>query len=376
MAKTNTPSDIAAACAVRLTLRFPFWAEMFYSVTIVEADETTGVDTAGTDGRTLWINRKFWTALSLDEQIGLAAHELGHKMFLHCTRRGSRDPELWNMACDHVINLLLTENGMTLPKGGLCDPRFAGMISETVYNILLQEQKAGKKHKMPAGHRDIIEPKGTPEQIEKLEVAIQATVERAIANGKAYGNLPKGVDHGVVASHKPKREAWYNALHRYMQSLSSSEYNWARLNRRTLRSHGVFTPLHQSEALGDVAVFIDASGSVFGAAAQSNFAGHLNAILSEAKPRRVHQYYFDSCVYPGEVIEAGTLDFTSRPRGGGGTSFAPIFRQLEEDGIVPEVCIILTDLEGSFPDSAPEYPVVWASIEEHDAPFGQVLFIE
>lgn len=370
-------ANIAAACAVRLTLRFPFWAEVFYSMTIKEADaDKAQIDTAGTDGRTLWINPKFWGKLNLDEQVGLLCHELGHKIMLHCTRRGARDAMLWNIACDHVINNLLTDNAIVLPKGGCCDPKYKGMISEAVYNDLLQQQKAGKKFAYGPGGQDIVEPTGTVEEIAKLEADIQAVVERAVANAKAYGNLPRGMYQGVIAAHKPKREAWYNALHRYMQSLASSEYNWARLNRRTLKSHGVFTPLHLSEALGDIAVFIDASGSVYRGAAQANFAGHLNAILAEARPHRVHQYYFDAQVYPGEVLEAGTLDFTSRPRGGGGTAFEPIFQQLEDDGIVPEVCIILTDLEGSFPSSAPEYPVVWASIEDHPAPFGEVMVIE
>jgi hypothetical protein len=43
---------------------------------------------------------------------------------------------------------------------------------------------------------------------------------------------------------------------------------------------------------------------------------------------------------------------------------------------VPAVCIILTDLCGSFPAQAPEYPVIWASIEEGiEAPFGEALYV-
>lgn len=367
-------TDIAAACGVRLTLRYPFWSEVYYSMEVVE-DEKVG--TAATDGRTLWINRMFWSALRLDEQVGLVAHELCHKIFLHCTRRGSRDPRLWNEACDLAINPMLQKNGFTLPKDGLLDMKYDGWLAEAIYADLLKQEKAGTKRAgISERLLDIRTPEGTPEEIAKVETEVQALVDRAIMNAKAHGKLPAGIEQGVVQAFKPLREAWYNALHRFMQSLANSEYNWARLNRRTLRSHGVFTPLHQSEALGDIAVFIDASGSVFDRASQSNFAGHLNAILSEAKPRRVHVYYFDTRCYPGEVMEAGELEFVSKPRGGGGTMFEPIFEQLEQDGITPEVAIVLTDLEGSFPAQAPEYPVVWASIEDHAAPFGDVLVIE
>ena len=47
---------------------------------------------------------------------------------------------------------------------------------------------------------------------------------------------------------------------------------------------------------------------------------------------------------------------------------------LEEDGISPEVCIILTDLLGRFPTSEPGYPVVWADVLGlEEAPFGETI---
>ena len=53
-------------------------------------------------------------------------------------------PELWNMAADHAINLLLFEQGFALPAGGLCDRRFRAMTTETIYErLLLQFQEDG-----------------------------------------------------------------------------------------------------------------------------------------------------------------------------------------------------------------------------------------
>lgn len=391
----SSQSTVAAAAAVRLTLRYPFWTEIFYSMTVEEVGEDHSCQTAGTDGRKLFINGPWWKKLTLDEQVGVTAHELCHKIFLHCTRQGGRDAALWNVACDYAINALLKQNGFTLPVPHLYDAKYEGMLAEAIYADLLKQQKAQPQQQPGAGQatdgqgnpipgvgkawevlKDIFPNGGTPEQIEKHETEVKALVERAVANAKAMGSLPAGLESGVVEVFKASKEPWYNRLHRYMQSLSTSNYNWARLNRRTLRSHGVFTPLHLSEALGDIAVFIDASGSVYNAADQANFCGHMNAILAEARPSRVHLYYFDAAVYPGEVIEAGEIDITTRPKGGGGTCFIPIFKQLEDDGITPEVCIILTDLEGSFPPVAPTYPVVWATIIDHVAPFGETILVE
>jgi predicted metal-dependent peptidase len=332
--------------------------------------------TAATDGRNLFVNPEWYGKLTLDQKVGLVAHEMCHKIFLHCTRRGSRDPQLWNEACDHAVNTLLKKNGMTLPDGGACDMKYEGWLVETIYKDLVQEQKDNPKRQgLGQEFMDIKESDMTPEEKERYEVEVKALVERAVANAKAMGRLPAGIDAGIVECFKAPKEAWYNTLHRYMQSLSSSEYNWARLNRRTLRSHGTFSPLHLSEALGDIVLLIDTSGSCYDKAQQSNFCGHLNAILAEARPHKVHVYYFDTRVYPGETIEAGEFDISLRPKGGGGTDFRNLFTAVEEDGVYPEVAIVLTDLCGPFGDE-PGYPVVWASTEDGQAPFGETIYVE
>ena len=179
---------------------------------------------------------------------------------------------------------------------------------------------------------------------------------------------------------EPSKEPWYNHLHRYFQSLSTSEYNWARINRRTLVQHQIFSPSCYSESLGNVVFCIDCSGSVYSAAAQANFAGHVNAILAEAKPNLVHVIYFDDGITRHDELDYGQLDFSTRPKGGGGTSFKPCFEYIEDKGIVPELCIVLTDCYGDYPDEAPPYPVIWASIEENPRgyfpPFGDFIHVE
>lgn len=383
-----------SAAAVRMTMRYPFWTELYYSMKV---EEDVSIGTAATDGRSLWVNPEFWGKLSLDEAVGVLAHEIGHKMFLHCTRQGARDPQMWNVACDFAINALLRSNNFTLPQPHLYDPKYDGMLAEAIYVDLLKQQKAQQKAGGGSGEgnakdsrgnpipgvgkaweklHDLRRPQGTPEEIERIETETKALVDRAIGNAKARGNLPLGIEAGVVEVFKPSKESWFNHLHRYMQSLSVSEYNWARLNRRTLRTHGYFSPLHLSEALGEIAIFIDTSGSCFDAAQQAGFFGHLNAIMAETRPHRIHLYSFDARVYPAGTIEAGEIGAPQRLKGGGGTSFEPIFEQIDEDGIMPEVVLILTDMYGSFPAQAPEYPVVWCATSDQGAPFGETIHVE
>lgn len=459
MQKSNVTQD----AAVRLMLKFPFWSELYYTMTVFE---DTTCKTLSTDGRNLWVNPTFWASLSLDIKVAAVAHEIGHKMLLHTTRRGSRHPELWNIAADYVVNAILKENGFTLGQGWLFDPKYARMSTEEVYHLLEQECKqqqgaggagkgSGNGQTSPQrdcspqqsqdgeeqdneqdgetegessdqqsengaegdgsdgqqsdqgtsegnsggqGHgnsvtvpgvpqswhdnwKDIRELEGTKEEKETAEKEFIEQVQKAVLSSKACGKGPAGMEAFDDVC-QPSREPWYNHLHRFMQALSVSEYNWARFNRRTLVQHQMFAPHIFSESLGDVVIAIDCSGSVFNSAAQANFAGHVNAIMAEAKPAKVHILYFDSRVTKHDELDPGALEFKTKPSGGGGTSFEPIFVFIEEKGLAPEVAIILTDCFGSYPDEPPPYPTMWASIcDETEVggyypPFGEFVYVD
>ena len=44
------------------------------------------------------------------------------------------------MACDYVINPLLLDVGLTLPKDVLIEHRFRGMSAERIYNLIEEQQ--------------------------------------------------------------------------------------------------------------------------------------------------------------------------------------------------------------------------------------------
>jgi len=63
------------------------------------------------------------------------AHELLHAGLRHDTRGGGRDPWLWNVACDYVINGWLAEMAVgDLPDSALYDPSLRGKSAEEVYD--------------------------------------------------------------------------------------------------------------------------------------------------------------------------------------------------------------------------------------------------
>jgi predicted metal-dependent peptidase len=61
--------------------------------------------------------------------------------------------------------------------------------------------------------------------------------------------------------------------------------------------------------------------------------------------------------------------------GRGGTSFHPPFAYLDEEGIVPDTMIYLTDMMGAFPEE-PRYPTVWCATSDIKAPFGETVRVK
>src|SRR6187402_739685 len=58
----------------------------------------------------------------------------------HCWRRGVRDPQVWNIAADIVINgMILEDPTAALPKGGMRDLRLEKFGTEEVYELLSRD---------------------------------------------------------------------------------------------------------------------------------------------------------------------------------------------------------------------------------------------
>ena len=138
--------DIISKATSKLVLQFPFYGKMLMAAGMKVTDR---VPTMATDGETIFINPKFVEnelQSNVDWVMFVLAHEVEHMVLLHCIRRGSRDPMLWNMAADHIINNNLLKVGLRGPLDaqgrflGLADSKYSDMSkwsSESVYNDLL-----------------------------------------------------------------------------------------------------------------------------------------------------------------------------------------------------------------------------------------------
>jgi predicted metal-dependent peptidase len=137
--KEITPQSLMDKARITLAMEKPFYGYLLYRFKTFKASKR--IPTIATDGVHLhfnpdWVKTQKFEHLKADLAHAVSSCALGHPF-----RREDREPEPYNEASDHVINLMLIEDGgFELPPGAQCDSRFYGMSVETVYSILKSEQ--------------------------------------------------------------------------------------------------------------------------------------------------------------------------------------------------------------------------------------------
>jgi predicted metal-dependent peptidase len=353
-----------------------------------------------TDGVSLYYNPDFVETLNSAMLAGTLAHEVMHPALHHHVRRSGREPKQWNQACDYAINPMLVDAGLSLPEGVLIDDRFRGMSAEQIYNMLETEAEqgsdleddekespgegsnneqtlAGKANEPSApvtegGVGQVLDAPSPDEETPTIEEQArewEVAVSQATTVARQAGKIPAGLNRTLDGAAEASVD-WREMLRRLWSDTIPADYSWMRPNRRHVWA-GLYLPGVMREGVGDVAIAVDCSGSV-NARQLRLFEAEVRSILEGQRPQRVYVLYFDAEVHDVQTYEAGQrVDL--KPVGGGGTEFAPCFDWLDEHGIRPQTLVFLTDLYGSFPPSAPAYPVLWASTGSRKAPFGEVI---
>jgi predicted metal-dependent peptidase len=380
-----------------LLLDHPFFGSLLFRL---KSEECRSIPTMATNGVVLRYNPAFVDTLNAATLAGVLAHEVMHPALQHHTRRSKRDPRRWNEACDYAINPLLLDAGLHLPDDVLVDPRFRGMSAEQIYNLREAEAQSepdgenesaqtqgSESNDSTGGNNDQGSPSlpesqggigqvidapeggedgaGNDEQAREWEIAVSQAATVAQQAGKVPAGLKRTLDGAAEA-----KVDWRELLRRLWSDTIPTDSSWMRPNRRHIWS-GLYLPGVVREGTGEIAIAVDCSGSV-NARQLRLFEAEIRSILEGQRPERVHVLYFDAEVHKVDTYTAGEplhLD----PVGGGGTDFGPCFTWLDEHGIRPQTLVFLTDLYGTFPDDAPDYPVLWASTGSRHAPFGSVI---
>ncbi len=344
---------------LKLLKRAPFIATVALHAEVL-VREHPGVEIAATDGKRIYLSPSGFLSRSLGERVFTYAHEVLHCALSHVPRRGTRDPRLWNVAADIVVNGLLIESGFKIPKGGVRDDSLAHLSTEAVYEQLLAQQTPPN-----ASGGDLLE--GADTDDEGTKGYWQNVLQRAatLARMTQAGTLPAGQELARVLGEQ--QVDWRDVLRRY---LTPTQDDYGGFDTRLIY-YGLYVEMLESTGV-TVAVHIDTSGSLADAASQGQFLGELKGILNAYPGVTVTLTYGDAELYgPFELTQDTTVP---APRGGGGTSFVPFFRAAQ--GLEPNTpLIVFTDGYGAFPEAC-DNSCLWVVSEgglPDDAfPFGEV----
>lgn len=323
--------------------------------------------TAYTDGITIGFNPQFFMSMQPDERVGVLIHEAMHVAYLHMTRLGSRDKDIFNQAADHVINLQLLDRGFKLPSMRLADPDFKGMGTEAVYELLKQNQSKQQQNYMP----DLVEG-GMPTE-EEMESHVQDILVRAAIQSKMQGDKP-GTIPGDIELFLDKllnpKLPWNRILQKYLNTFAKSDYSWKKPNRRFMPDY--YLPSLHNEALVELAYFVDTSGSV----EDHQFkimVSEIAGVFKMLKPKSIVLGQFDTSIKSVEKInslqELAKCKFTGR----GGTYIQPVLEWATKNK--PQLLLIFTDGGFSMPKEHYKGNVVWLINDNPSwtAPYGKVI---
>lgn len=125
--------------------RYPRFATQIASANL-EFKTDLAYHTAATDGKNIYFDPDFLASLSDDEKLFIIAHELMHIKFEHMFRMldkngQMRDPYVWNIATDAIINANLERDGFKIQDGGVNMPEALNYNAEEFYQILMKQKE-------------------------------------------------------------------------------------------------------------------------------------------------------------------------------------------------------------------------------------------
>ncbi|WP_310487926.1 DUF2201 family putative metallopeptidase [Chamaesiphon sp. VAR_69_metabat_338] len=383
--------QLISASLLRLRTKSPFFGTLAMLTRFVSC---TTIPCAATDGRDVFLNPEFLKSLPTAQQEGILIHEILHAALLHPSRIRERDPLLWNVAADIVVNGTILESGFELPPGGLRDERLEQLSVEEAYELLRGDESehadAASVRQWQLADLDLLAPScednrhspiGTDltpspkldrHQREVLAAHWRQALQQAaaIASTTQGGKLPAGIEREFESIFAPQLD-WRVYLWRY---LVQTPTDFQGFDRRFI-GQGLYLEALQCTS-ARVYIAIDTSGSV-DRTLLALFMSEIRGILGAYPHLECELYYADCDVYgPYPLSIDSTLP---PPEGGGGTSFIPFFDRVSEtwDEHTQAVCIYLTDGYGEFPTPAPTIPTLWVvtpgGLDLARFPFGEAI---
>lgn len=282
----------------------------------------------------------------------ILAHEYLHAALRHDVRCDGRNHEVWNVACDFVVNGWLVEMCIgEMPEGTLFDPKLNGRSVEDIYDELSRDIR----RYMALNPGDMLYSDET--WWDSLDgTQRDAFYRNALKQGFTYheersrGYLPASLVEEIHAIDRPPIR-WDVELARWFDEQFTpleAHRTYSRMSRRQNSCPDIPRPAwHHPEEPAEQRIFgvlLDTSGSM----ERALLAAALGAIASYSRARDVEHVrvvFCDATAYDQGIMHPDEISGVVKIRGRGGTVLQPGIDLLDDDPKFPKNAplLIITD---------------------------------
>lgn len=397
----------------------PFYGNVLLRLN--DASESSMVPTAAATTKQILYNREFMESLPDDEKNFVWLHELYHIILMHPSRGKDKEPEVWNVAADLIVNHNLQED-----LGGLIDVDIPVKISEgallgdkdyvlqrtteqlydELYDQYQQQNSASgnkgknnssgsgnsildafsKTYTFRVGNSTVSTSMMNPDLIPELEKALEdasgeelSEFKEILKGLKASWGLGKGGMERELERLVGTSVPWYRYLRRFVTSRIDDDTSFSNPDKRFMYSDLIMPgPTYSKEILTNVIIGIDTSGSITNKVL-TDFLFQVRSLLNDFEMTGRVIFWDDGV--EADVLVEDVDSGKKRPVGWGGTNVSPVLEYINKKYSNATVVIMLTDGCFSRPTVKSRVPVVWTLSETSDSygkeleDFGKVIYI-
>lgn len=381
------------AGVAQIVLFYPFFAAILLRHVIAIAAEipTACINRSGF----IRFGAEFLAKLTIPEVVFVLAHEVLHRAAFDHQRRGNRNPLIWNLAADAIINqVLIDEKIGKMPEGGFTYPNALKYSREELYEKLMEEMpgrggsapspdpggagsgsdsndgsptSGGQPQPGRVGAQgqvlvDCLDPSADGDapltdaqaKLEEAQIKQELVSAKQLAEQRGQWGTGNGPLARLIESILRPKVDWKEYLSGFLGRMRKDDWSWSRPNRRY---QDFYAPSLRNPGMGPMAVIIDTSASCMGDEIVQ-FAAELNSLMSDLRPEVVHIIYCDTSVSHTSTHDPQEGEIPLDVRSTGGTDM----RVAVEHAATLEVecAVLLTDGETPWPKSPPNYPLLVA----------------
>jgi len=346
----------------------------------------------GNGGTKLWLDAEWFGSASMIERVYVFCHEALHPMLQHDeAARAVSKPSLERLrtAADLSVESLLrtTVVGKNIPDG-LCRPENYGLPVGLTVMQYYRRLEGKIKDEAPDGDlppgMDFLPSEcggdgdGEPSTVDSLMPSLLSN----LAESGGLGSSPFTSQLANIA--QAKQRNWHNDVKRFLtHQMVRVHQSFSRPNRRHLWRDVILPSAKTGEAVGNLLIFQDCSGSMPDEGVKKCYSLLNDIIAQQVVDDSVEVSIMQFARGPLSEVEVfRKRDFPLKGierKGSGGTQLAPCFEWLSRSRKRYVGVIVLTDggISDKYALKKPKFPVLWV-IDGHPswtAEFGKVVHI-